>query len=283
MAIRVFSNLFSVNAQRNLGNNNEKMRQSLERLSSGLRINRAADDAAGLAISEKLRSDIRAIGQAIRNSNDGISIVNTTEGALNAQSVMLTRMRELSAQAATGSVGSTERATINAEFTALRNEIDRIMEVTEFNGQKLINGSLRSGATTDITIQVGFKNTTNDRISLNTSADLTIMSSTALQIDTLSVTAAAEALTALNQVQSALNTVTSARGRLGAVQNRFVNTVSNLQIASENLQAAESQIRDADYAAEISQFTRNQILVQASTSILAQANSVPQSVLQLLG
>jgi flagellin len=283
MAVRVYNNLFSTNAQRNLGVNNEALGSSLRKLSSGLRITRASDDAAGLAISEKLRSDIRAIGQAVRNSNDGISIVNTAEGALAQQGEMLTRMRELAAQAATGSVGSAERVSIQTEFSALRDEIDRIQSVTEFNGQGLLNGSLRSGATDEIVIQVGFKNTTNDRISLNTSADITVMSSTALQINSLSVTSVAEALTSLARAQSALTTVTSARGRLGAVQNRFIQTIANLEISSENLSSAESQIRDADYASEISKFTRNQILVQASTSILAQANVVPQSVLQLLG
>jgi flagellin len=285
MPLRVYSNLYSLNAQRNLGTNNANLGVSLERLSSGLRVNRGADDAAGLAISEKLRSDIRAIGQAVRNSNDGISIINTAEGALSQQASMLTRMRELAAQASTGSVGSTERQTIQREFTALRDEIDRITTVTEFNGQKLVDGSLSSSiaATNQIVIQIGFKSTSNDRINLNTTIDLTAMDSTGLAIQNLSVTAAAQALTALSTIGSAISKVTDARGRLGAVQNRFTYTIANLQTSSENLQAAESQIREADYASEISTFTRNQILVQASTAILAQANLVPQTVLQLLG
>ncbi|MBI4379366.1 MAG: flagellin FliC [Nitrospinae bacterium] len=285
MPLRVYSNLYSLNAQRNLGTNNANLGVSLERLSSGLRVNRGADDAAGLAISEKLRSDIRAIGQAVRNSNDGISIINTAEGALSQQASMLTRMRELAAQASTGSVGSTERQTIQREFAALRDEIDRITTVTEFNGQKLVDGSLSASITTSnqIVIQIGFKSTSNDRINLNTTIDLTAMDSTGLAIQNLSVTAAAQALTALSTIGSAISKVTDARGRLGAVQNRFTYTIANLQTSSENLQAAESQIREADYASEISTFTRNQILVQASTAILAQANLVPQTVLQLLG
>lgn len=285
MPLRVYSNLYSLNAQRNLGTNNANLGVSLERLSSGLRVNRGADDAAGLAISEKLRSDIRAIGQAVRNSNDGISIINTAEGALSQQASMLTRMRELAAQASTGSVGSTERQTIQREFAALRDEIDRITTVTEFNGQKLVDGSLSSSitASNQIVIQIGFKSTSNDRINLNTTIDLTSMDSTGLAIQNLSVTAAAQALTALSSIGSAISKVTDARGRLGAVQNRFTYTIANLQTSSENLQAAESQIREADYASEISTFTRNQILVQASTAILAQANLVPQTVLQLLG
>jgi len=285
MPLRIYNNLYSMNAQRNLGSNNANLGQSLERLSSGLRVNRGADDAAGLAISEKLRSDIRAINQVVRNSNDGISIINTAEGALSQQSAMLTRMRELAAQAATGSVGSTERQTIQREFGALRDELDRITAVTEFNGQKLTDGSLSSSvaAGSQVIIQIGFKSTANDRINLNSAVDVTAIDSTGLSINTLSVTAAAEALTALSTINSAISKVTDARGRLGAVQNRFTYTIANLQISAENLQAAESQIRDADYASEISQFTRNQILVQASTAILAQANLVPQTVLQLLG
>ncbi len=285
MPLRIYNNLYSMNAQRNLGANNANLGQSLERLSSGLRVNRGADDAAGLAISEKLRSDVRAINQVVRNSNDGISIINTAEGALSQQSAMLTRMRELSAQAATGSVGSTERQTIQREFSAMRDELDRITSVTEFNGQKLVNGALSSSvaASGQVVIQIGFKSTANDRINLNTAVDVTAIDSTGLAIQNLSVTAAAEALTALSTINSAISKVTDARGRLGAVQNRFTYTIANLQISAENLSAAESQIRDADYASEISQFTRNQILVQASTAILAQANLVPQTVLQLLG
>ncbi|VAX22697.1 Flagellin protein FlaA [hydrothermal vent metagenome] len=284
MALRVYNNIFSLNSQRNLGVNNSKLGQSLERLSSGLRINKGADDAAGLAISEALRADIRSLNQALRNANDGISLINTAEGALSEQSAILVRMRELASQAATGTVGSTERTTINREFNALRDEIDRISLVAEFNGQKLVDGSLRSGVSTGtVVLQVGMQNTANDRINLNTAIDLTAIDSTGLNITDISVTQIASALDSLTRLDSAISTVTEARGKLGAVQNRLVYTINNLAVSSENLQAAESQIRDADYASEISDFTRNQILVQASTAILAQANLVPQTVLQLLG
>lgn len=283
MALRVYNNIFSLNAQRNLGTNNAKLGQSLERLSSGLRINRGADDAAGLAISEALRADIRSLNQATRNANDGISLINTAEGALAEQSSIIVRMRELAAQAATGTVGSTERTTINREFSALRSEIDRISQVAEFNGQKLVDGSLEAAATQSVVIQVGIGSGANDRISLNTAVDLTAIDSTALAINTISVDAVSSALAALDRLDSALTTVTEGRGKLGAVQNRLIHTINNLAVSSENLQAAESQIRDADYSSEISEFTRNQILVQAATAILAQANLVPQSVLQLLG
>ncbi len=284
MALRVYNNIFSLNSQRNLGVNNNRLGQSLERLSSGLRINKGADDAAGLAISEALRADIRSLNQALRNANDGISLINTAEGALSEQSAILVRMRELASQAATGTVGSTERTTINREFDALRDEIDRISLVAEFNGQKLVDGSLRDGVTTGtVVLQVGMQNTANDRINLNVAIDLTAIDSTGLNITDISVTDIASALDSLTRLDTAIDTVTSARGKLGAVQNRLVYTINNLAVSAENLQAAESQIRDADYASEISNFTRNQILVQASTAILAQANLVPQTVLQLLG
>ena len=289
MALRVYNNLYSATAQRNLGVNSDSLKGSLEKLSSGLRINRGADDAAGLAISEGLRSDIRSLQQASRNANDGVSLINTAEGALSEQASILVRMRELASQAATGTVGSTERQTINREFSALRDEIDRISNVTEFNGQKLLNGAmsadpatlLASGASS-VSIQIGMQATINDRISLNTAVDLTAIDSTGLNITDISVTHVASALDSMGRLDSALAKVTEARGKLGAVQNRLTHTINNLAVSAENLQAAESQIRDADYATEISTFTRNQIMVQASTSILAQSNLVPQSVLQLL-
>ena len=283
MALRIYNNLYSTNAQRNLATNSSNLGSSLEKLSSGMRINKAADDAAGLSISEGLRSQIRSLNQATRNANDGISLINTAEGALNEQSSILVRMRELGSQAATGTVGSTERKTIDREFQALKSEIDRIAAVTEFNGQKLVDGSLSSAATNSVTIQVGIRATSNDRISLNTAVDLTAITTTGLAIQNTSTLTAQSALNSLATIDSAISKVTDGRGRLGAVQNRLVHTIANLSVSAENLTAAESQIRDADYATEISKFTRNQILVQASTSILAQANMVPQTVLQLLG
>ncbi len=285
MPVRIFNNIPSLNAQRILGINNDRLATSVERIASGIRINRGADDAAGLAISESLRSDIRALRQAVRNANDGISLINVTEGALNEQAGILIRLRELSSQAATGTVGSTERATIQLEFTALRSEIDRIANSTEFNGQKLVDGSLASGvaASSQILIQVGIDSTASSRINLNTDVNLTSISATSLGIDILSVTTAAAALTALDSINSAIDTVTAGRGKVGAVQNRLVRTISNLSIGVENLQAAESAIRDADIAEEVALLTRNQILVQSSTAMVGQANLIPQSVLQLLG
>jgi flagellin len=284
MAVRIFNNIPSLNAQRILGINNGRLAQSVERISSGIRINRGSDDAAGLAISEGLRSDIRALRQAVRNANDGVSLINVTEGALNEQSGILIRLRELASQAATGTVGSTERATIQLEFTALRNELDRIAQTTEFNGQKLIEGSLASSVTSGshILIQVGLDSTSHSRINLNTEVDLGQMTSTGLSIHELSVTSADAALTALEQVNTSIGTLTAGRGKIGAVQNRLIRTISTISIAVENLSAAESAIRDADIAEEVALLTRNQILVQAATAMVGQANLIPQSVLQLL-
>ena len=285
MPIRIFNNIPSLSAQRILGINNDRLATSVERISSGIRINRAADDAAGLAISEALRSDIRALRQAVRNANDGISLINVTEGALNEQSGILIRLRELASQAATGTVGSTERQTIQLEFDALRLEIDRIAGTTEFNGQSLVDGSLASSvdAASHILIQVGINSNSDSRINLNTQVNLAAVNASSLLIADLSVTTAAGALTALDVINNAISSITQSRGKVGAVQNRLVRTISNLSITVENLQAAESSIRDADIAEEVAVLTRNQILVQAATAMVGQANLIPQSVLQLLG
>ncbi|MCH8312101.1 MAG: flagellin FliC [Nitrospinae bacterium] len=284
MPIRIFNNIPSLNAQRILGINNDRLATSVERIASGIRINRGADDAAGLAISEALRSDIRALRQAIRNANDGISLINVTEGALNEQSGILIRLRELSSQAATGTVGSTERQTIQLEFNALRSEIDRIAATTEFNGQKLVDGSLAATVpfANQILIQVGIDSSVNSRINLNTEVDLQAITASSLGIDGLSVTTAGAALTALDLLNNSISIVTQGRGKVGAVQNRLVRTIANLSITVENLSAAESAIRDADIAEEVAFLTRNQILVQAATAMVGQANLIPQAVLQLL-
>ena len=285
MPIRIFNNIPSLNAQRILGVNNERLSKSVERIASGIRINRGADDAAGLAISEALRSDIRGLRQAVRNANDGVSLINVAEGAMNEQSGILIRLRELASQAATGTVGSTERQTLQLEFSALQNEIDRIANTTEFNGQKLIDGTLASTVTSSdhVLIQIGLDATSDSRINLNKQLDLTAITASALSINTLSITASDAALTALDSINAAITSVTKGRGKVGAVQNRLVRAISNLSVSAENLQAAESAIRDADIAEEVALLTRNQILVSASTAMVGQANLLPQSVLQLLG
>ncbi len=284
MAIRIFQNIPSLNAQRLLGINNDRLAQSVERVASGIRINRGADDAAGLAISEALRSDIRALRQAVRNANDGISLINVAEGALNEQSGIMIRLRELASQAATGTVGPTERQTIQLEFEALRREIDRIAATTEFNGQKLVDGSLSSAVPLagQILVQIGIDASPESRINLNQEVNLQAITSTSLGLDLLSVTTADAALTALDSLNASISVVTAGRGKVGAVQNRLVRTIANLSISVENLTAAESAIRDADIAEEIALLTRNQILVQTATAMVGQANLIPQSVLQLL-
>ena len=284
MPVRIFNNIASLNAQRILGINNDRLALSVERISSGIRVNRASDDAAGLGISEALRSDIRALRQAVRNSNDGIALINVAEGALNEQSSILIRLRELASQAATGTVGSTERATIQLEFTALSNEIDRISATTQFNGQGLVDGALAStvSSANQVLIQVGIDSGVNSRINLNEQINLTAVTSSSLGIDSISVTGAAEALTTLDTINTAISQVTQARGQVGAVQNRLTRSVGNLSVSIENLQAAESSIRDADIAKEIADLTRNQILVQSATAMVGQANLIPQSILLLL-
>jgi flagellin len=285
MPIRIFNNIPSLNAQRILGINNDRLATSVERIASGIRINRGADDAAGLAISEALRSDTRALRQAVRNANDGISLINVAEGALNEQSSILIRLRELSSQAATGTVGSTERQTIQLEFSALRKEIDRIAATTEFNGQLLVDGSLASSVASEnqIFIQVGLDATADSRINLNTEVNLTAITASSLGLDVLSVTTAGAALTTLENINTSLKLVTQSRGKVGAVQNRLVRTIANISTTVENLTAAESAIRDADIAEEVAFLTRNQILVQSATAMVGQANLIPQAVLQLLG
>ena len=284
MALKIFNNPSSINAQRLLAANSERLAKSVERISSGVRINKASDDAAGLAVSEALRSDIRAMRQAMRNANDGISMINVTEGALNEQSSILIRLRELASQSSTGTVGSTERQTIQLEFNSLRNEVDRITQSTTFNGQGLIDGALASGVTSSnhVVLQIGINSNSNSQINLNKEMNLSAITSTALSIQNLSLTSIDSALTALASLNTAISSVAQGRGKVGAVQNRLARTISNISISVENLQAAESQIRDADIAEEIALLTRNQIMVQASTAMVGQANLIPQSILQLL-
>lgn len=273
MSLVVNNNPASIAAQRNLSINTLGLTRSVERLSSGLRITRAADDAAGLGLSETLRAHIRSINQAVRNSSDGISLTQIADGGAAQIGSILARLRELSAQSASATVGSTERSYIDREFVNLRSEIDRIAQVTEFNGQALL-----SGTSISFSVQVGFKSGAANTLSLSL-ADLTVAS---LGLTSVNASTAANAASALSNIDSAISAVASARATYGSVQNRFEVTIANLQIASENLTAAESRIRDADVAYETSVFTKNQILVQAGIATLAQANALPQQALALL-
>jgi flagellin len=264
------TNMMSLNSQRALDNSQQSMRRSVERLSSGLRINRAQDDAAGLAISERITSQIRGLSQAMRNANDGVSMLQTTEGAMQEITNSLQRMRELAVQAANGTVSQKDKGSLQEEYAALAEEIDRITTSTEFNGTQVLTGS------SSVTLQVGFQNAADNLITI-TMADLTALTSLADDIG------ADAARAALAKLDADIDTITSERAKLGAVQNRLESTVRNVANVIENQSAARSRIRDADFAAETANLTRTQILQQAGTAMLAQANVIPQSVLQLLG
>lgn len=274
MGLRVNTNVASINAQRNLGQVNERLAGNFRRLATGLRISTAADDAAGLAISERLRSQIRSLDQARRNANDGISLVQTAEGALGESSSILIRLRELAIQSANGSTSNQDRETLDQEFKSLVDEIDRIASSTEFNGIKLLNGS-----SSTVSFHIGFGTTAGiDSISVTLDAAL----ETSLNLGTLDIGSGGNTALAITQIDAAIDSVSSLRGRLGAVQNRLGSTINNLAVQTENLSAAESRIRDVDIAYETSQLTRNTILQQASIAVLAQSNSLPQSALSLL-
>jgi flagellin len=273
MSLVVNTNVASLAAQNNLTNSTNQLERSVERLSSGLRITRAADDAAGLGISETLRAQIRSINQASRNSNDGISLTQIADGAAQTIGNLLARLRELASQSSNGTVGTTSRSYLDQEFTQLRSEIDRIASVTEFNGTALLSGSALS-----FSLQVGFRSSTNDTLSLSLKA----LDVTSIGLSGVNVSTAANAQSALGNIDSAISSVATARAGYGSYQNRLEATISNLQVTSQNFSAADSRIRDADVAYETSLFTKTQILVQSGIAILAQANALPQQALQLL-
>ena len=265
-------NMNALNAHRNMGMNTNAAGKSMEKLSSGLRINRAGDDAAGLAISEKMRGQIRGLDQASRNSQDGISLIQTAEGALNETHNILQRMRELSVQGANDTNVSVDRAAIKTELDQLSSEITRIAEQTQFNKQDIL-----AGAAT-VNIQVGANSGQTISISLKT------MDAAALKVvgGTLDVTTTTKANALTDALDTAIENVSTHRSSLGALQNRLEHTISNLNNTSENLTAAESRVRDVDIAKEMMSFSKNNILQQAAQAMLAQANQQPQGVLQLL-
>lgn len=277
MSLRIATNLASINSQRQLFNTNIRMHTNLERLASGYRINKSADDAAGLAISENLRAQIRGLKQANRNANDGISLAQVAEGGLNEISNMIIRMRELAVQGSSDTVSDTERGFIDKEFQQLKREIQRVSEVTEYNGNELLNGI---GGLIDI--QVGVHNDPyQDRITFDAGqADSTLE---ALGLTAESTIGKEESRTSLSVLDDALLRVNSMRADLGAFQNRLVATINNLNIAHENLSAANSRIRDADIAEETAELTRNQVLQQASVATLGHANNITNLALKLLG
>lgn len=272
MGLRVNTNIYSMTAQRNLGNASDALGGNFSRLSSGLRIATASDDAAGLGISERMRSQIRSLGQNGRNAQDGISLTQTAEGSLNEVSSNLIRMRELAIQGANGTLSAEDRDILDVEFQALDEEINRIAGETEFNGVNLLDGSVATTA-----IQVGIDS--GDTIDI-TNQDAR---SATLGIATLDVQDVTNSSAALAALDTAINSVNTSRGALGAVQNRLSSSYRSIQTSRESLAAAESRIRDVDVAMETADLTRNSILQQASVSVLSQANQQPQLALSLIG
>ena len=274
MGIRINTNVASLNTQRHLYNSTTSFQKSMEKLSSGLRINRAGDDAAGLAISEGLKADIRSLEQASRNAADGVSMIQTGEGAMDEISNILVRMKELAEQSATGTVGDTERGYLDAEYTALTAEIDRIAAGTEFNGVMMLDGTGGS-----VNIQVGITSGANSQVAidLGTAVDSTTLTTTT------GIDSSANALTAMDEIDVAIAAVSSNRADFGAIQNRLESSIRNIGMTAENLSAANSRIRDVDVAKETASMTSYQILQQAGVSVLAQANMSSTLALGLLG
>ena len=276
--MRINHNIASLNTYRQLTINNNAGSKSLEKLSSGYRINRAGDDAAGLAISEKMRGQIRGLNQAERNAQDAISLIQTAEGALNETHSILQRMRELAVQAASDTNTNDDRGELQKEIEQLLEEIDRISTNTEFNTRKLLNGDY-SSTVSALTFQVGANSGQYVSIQLN---DMSATTGLDLSTSTVNLTTRTGATDAIKAIDEAIKNVSSERAKLGAMQNRLEHTINNLGTTSENLTASESRIRDVDMAKEMMEFTKNSILQQAATAMLAQANNQPQGVLQLL-
>ena len=277
--MRINTNTAAMNTYSRLGQANKSKSNSLAKLSSGLRINKAGDDAAGLSISEKMKNQISGLNQATRNAQDGISLIQTAEGALNETHSILNRMRDLSVQAANGTNSDDDLTAINTEIGELVKEVDRIANTTEFNGTKLLDGNA------DVTLQIGAKTSAQDTLNI-TIEDMqsTSLGDATTKIGDIDVSGGgADATAAIDSVDGAIKMVSDARSKLGANQNRLDHTINNLTTTKENLTEANSRIRDVDMAEEMMDFTKSNILSQASTAMLAQANQMPQGVLQLLG
>ena len=280
MGLSVNTNVAAINAYRNLSATQNDLSKSLEKLSSGYRINRAADDAAGLAISEGLRSQVSGLTQAARNAQDGISVVQTAEGSLTEVHSILHRMRDLAVQAANDSNSTEARTDISTEATQLQTELGRIASSTNFNGQKLLNLTTANGT---LAFQVGADGVSTSQIKVDLSTANVANVAASLAVGTaIKFTSASFAQAAISAIDKQITKISTARANLGAYQNRFEHTINSVNVAVENLSASESRIRDTDMASEMVNFTRSQILSQAGTAMLAQANQAPQSVLKLL-
>ena len=295
MSLTINNNMMAQNAARNLGNSYKNLATSVQRLSSGLRVNSAADDAAGLAIRELMRADITALNQGVRNANDAISLIQTADGSLGIIDEKLIRMKELAEQAATGTYTSDQRLMIESEYQAMASEITRIANSTDFNGVHLLNGNLSGGhdgdtptPTGQLKVHFGPGNDAEEdyyyiEIADCTASALGVGSQADSDAAAYTVSTQTQAQKALEGIAEAITSKDKVRAHLGSLQNRLENTVSNLQIQSENLQAAESRISDVDVSTEMTQFVRNQILTQSAVAMLSQANSLPQMAMQLIG
>jgi flagellin len=278
--ISLLTNIASLDAQQNLNSTQNSLNTSIERLSSGMRINSAADDAAGLGISQSMKADIASISQASSNAQDGISMAQTAEGAMNSMQGILTTMRSLAVQSSNQTLDSTDRSYIQTEYTQLSSEINRISATTSFSGQNLLDGSASAG----LTFQVGINDTTNDRIAMSiTKLTTSTLGSTSLHMASASLSTATNAQAAIAVFDAAIKQLSTSRAKLGATENRLQVTISNLATTNENLSSAQSQIADVDIASETSNMTQQQVLQQAGVSVLATANSIPQAALKLLG
>jgi flagellin len=280
MSLAINTNLFSLNAQRNVASTQNSLATAMQRLSSGLRVNSAKDDAAGLAIAERMNAQVKGMNVAIRNANDGISLAQTAEGALGSIVNNLQRMRELAVQSANDTNGATDRTALNNEFQALANENARVITSTQFNGQALLTGAGGSGGT--FAFQVGANTATDNQISVVTTNIATAMTTSTQGASATLGTDAASARAAMTAIDTALTAVNGARSTFGAAQNRFESVVSNLRVSAENQAASRSRIIDADFAQETANLSRAQVLQQAGVAMVAQANALAGNVLALL-
>ena len=281
VALTINTNLASMNSQRVLELSRSQLGRSITRLASGVKISGASDGVGELALSESIRSDVRALQQGSRNLNDGLGLIRTAEAALNDISGNFIRLRELASQAANGTVGATEKQTINLEYQNLLAELDRISSSTEFRDTTLLDGSLANSASVHLVLQLGADSSSKNQIDLNNELDLTQVSRAAFNLTDSNVTSQGSAFLALNDLTSAINTLISIRSRAGSTQIRLTSALNNLNAQIENLSGAVSTIRDADIAEELALLTKNQILVQAGAAMLGQANLIPQAVLTL--
>lgn len=279
MSISLLNNVTSLTAQQNLNSTQSALAKSIGRLSSGMRINSASDDAAGLGISQSLKASIQSLGQAQRNSNDAVSMSQVAEGGMSQMQDVVSRMRELAVESSNSTLGGTERGYVNTEFKQLSSEIDRISKTTDFNGQKLLDGSASAG----LTFQVGIYNTANDRLAMSiTKLSAGTLGSTSLHIGSASLSTATNAQKALAVFDAAIKQLSTARSNVGAVQNRMQVAISNLATTTTNLSAANSRITDVDVASETANMTQRNILSQAGVAVLSQANQLPSAALSLL-